>query len=305
MEIRQVEPEVRTVSLEGLYLSHRLQELSEIVDRPLAVANYVTDLNDVIALASVRGSPEKLRNPSDWRLFQELTAQADVIVTGTSYMTEFEERAESGQNVLTQFAKGSPFEDLGDWREQNGLKRNPDLAVVSRTLNFRFPKAISEDQRRLFVFTTHQMQDSEKANELEKAGAVVVGAGKEGVDGAAMVERLDQEGHKVIKLTTGPRVLKILMEAEFKSQESELIRRGALDRLYITKVNRNITDDLSDAITVLEGRKVEHLVSEEGGFERIEKYAQRNVTRNDGFAASQELLVYERNDITAARRLAR
>ena len=300
MEIRQLEPEGRTVSIEGLYLSHNLQELAKRTGRPIVVANYVTDLNDVIAIAGARGSPKELQNPSDWRLFQELTAQADLLITGTSYMTQFAVKGERGQNVLTQFDKGSIFEDLGDWREQNGLKRNPDLAVVSRSLKFSIPKVVSESGRRVFVFTTHLMQDGENAKELEKAGAKVIGAGKEGVDGAVMLRRLHREGHKVIKLTTGPRVLRILMEAEIKEEEAELVRRGALDRLYITRVDRKITNNLSGAITVLEGRKVDDLTSDGGGFKRIERYTQDKVKRNDGFETSQEFLVFERLEIAGA-----
>ncbi len=76
----------------------------------------------MIAIEGVRGSPEELKNPTDWRLFQELTAQADVLITGASYMHDFVDQGESVQNVLTQFDKGSAFEDLGIWREQHGLK---------------------------------------------------------------------------------------------------------------------------------------------------------------------------------------
>ena len=300
MEIRQLEPEERPVSLEGMYLSHNLQELANRIDRPIVVANYVTDLNDVIAVEDVRGAPEKLKNPPDWRLFQELTAQADVVITGTSFMREFAEKDANDRNVLTQFDKGSAFEDLGDWRERYGLARNPDLAVVSRSLNFSIPKTISEGGRRIFIFTTYLIQDSEKAKELENASAEVIGAGQEGVDGAVMVERLGQEGHKVIKMTTGPRVLKILMDAEFRNQEGKVLRKGALDRLYITRVDRKITNDLSSAITVLKGRKVDDLTSERGGFKRIERYAQDNVMRNDGFETSQEFLVFERRGILPA-----
>ncbi|GMR09800.1 MAG: hypothetical protein BMS9Abin28_0620 [Anaerolineae bacterium] len=299
MEIRQIEPEERRVSLEGMYLSHRLQELSKRIVRPIVVANYVTDLNDMIAVEGVRGSPEELKNPSDWRLFQELTAQADAIITGASYMTEFEENGESVQNVLTQFDKGSNFEDLGDWREQNGLKRNPDLVVVSRSLNFSVPDAILESGRKILIFTTDRMQNSENGEELEKAGATVIGAGEEGVDGAVMIERLGQEGYGVIKMITGPRVLKILMVAEFTNQEGEVIRRGALDRLYITRVDRKITEDLSTAITVLEGRKVDDLASEGGCFRLIQRYAHDKVTGNDGVETSQEFLVFERRDIAS------
>ena len=279
-EIRQIEPEEKPVQLEGMYLNHNLQELAKKLGRPVVIANYITDLNDVIAVKDVRGAPEKLKNPSDWRLFQELTAQADVIITGTSYMSEFAGKGESGQNVLTQFDKGGTFEGLGDWRDQNSLKRNPDLVVVSRSLNFSIPKTISESGRKIFIFTIDSMQDSEKTKELKKAGATVIGSGKEGVDGTVMVNRLGQEGYKVIKLTTGPRVLKILMDAK------------VLDRLYITRVNRTITDDLANAVTVLKDKRVDGLLNE--GFRRIKRYRQDKVTTNDGYATSQEFLVYEK-----------
>ncbi len=295
--VRQIEPEDRLMSLEGLYLSHGLQELAKRIDRPIVVANYVTDLNDVIAVEGERGSPENLKNPTDWRLFQEITAQSDAIITGASYMNDFSERAESVQNVLTQFGKGSPFEDLGDWREQKELTRNPDLVVVSRSLNFNLPKAITESGRQVFIFTTYRMQDSENAKELGKAGATVIGAGEEGVNGALMIERLGHEGYKVIKIITGSRVLKLLMDAEFKNQEGEVIRRGALDRLYITRVDKKITDDWSNAITVLEGRKIDDLASKGGGFRLTERYSQDKITGNDGVETSQEFLVYERIDL--------
>jgi len=293
MVIRQIEPEERRVSLEGMYLSHGLQELAKSLDRPIVVANYVTDLNDVIAIKGVRGSPEELKNSSDWRLFQELTAQADVLITGASYMNDFVEKGESVQNVLTQFDKGSSFEDLGIWREKHGLERNPDLVIVSRSLSFSLPEAIFQSGRRALIFTTSRMRDSENAKELEIAGATVIAAGHEGVDGAAMVERLEHEGYKVIKMITGPRVLRLLMDAQFKSQEGELLRKGALDRLYITRVDRKITDDWSSAITVLEGRRVDDLATEGGGFRLIQRYT------HSAIETSLEFLVYERHDLTS------
>ena len=279
-EIRQIEPEEKPVQLEGMYLNHNLQELAKKLGRPVVIATYITDLNDVIAVKDVHGAPEKLKNPSDWRLFQELIAQADVIITGTSYMSEFAGKGESGQNVLTQFDKGGTFEGLGDWRVKNSLKRNPDLAVVSRSLDFEIPEGIITKGREIFVFTTYNMANSDKAQKLKDAGATVMGAGDEGVDGTVMVNRLGQEGYKVIKLTTGPRILKILMDAK------------VLDRLYITRVNRTITDDLANAVTVLKGKRVDGLLKE--GFRRIKRYRQDKVTTNDGFNTSQEFLVYEK-----------
>ena len=169
--------------------------------------------------------------------------------------------------------------------------------IVSRSLNFRIPKNIAESRRSIYIFTTNLMQNSKRARELERTGASIIEAGKDGVDGAEMVERLNKQGYKVIKMTTGPRVLKLLMDAEFKNQKGEVIRRGALDRLYITRVDRSITDDLSNAITVLEGRKVDDLITEGGGYKRIERYIQDSVSTYDGFETSQEFLVYETNDL--------
>ncbi len=178
----------------------------------------------------------------------------------------------------------------------HGLKRNPDLVIVSRSLSFSLPANILESGRRALIFTTHRMSDSENAKELERTGATVIGAGNEGVDGAAMIERLNHEDYRVIKMITGPRILRILMDAQFKSQGGELLREGALDRLYITRVDRKITDDWSAAITVLEGRRVDDLATEGGEFRLIQRYSHDIVI---GIGASQEFLVYERCDLTS------
>jgi hypothetical protein len=97
-------------------------------------------------------------------------------------------------------------------------------------------------------------------------------------------------------MITGPRVLRILMDAQFKSQRGELLRKGALDRLYITRVDRKITYDWSSAITVLEGRRVDHLATEDGEFKLIQRYSH---DIKPGIEASQEFLVYERCDLTS------
>jgi len=274
-EVRQIEPVEKLVELEGMYLNHNLQELAKRKGRPIVTTGYVTDINDVIAVKGVRGAPEKLKNPSDWRLFQELIAQSDIIITGTGYMSQFDE---SSQNVLTQFEEGGGFKDLGVWREQNGLKRSPDVAVVSRSLDFNIPKGVISTDRKVFVFTIYDMIDSDKAKKLREAGAKVIGAGEKGVDGKIMVGELGKKGYRVIKNTTGTRVLEILMPV--------------LDRLYIARVNRKITDDLSNATTVLEDQKIDDLSSK--GFRVIERYVQDKVTTNDGFTTSQEFLVYEK-----------
>ena len=268
IELEQTVPKTERVQLEGLYLGHNLRERASKLGRPIVIANYITDKNDVIARKSTPGAAAELKNPDDWRLFQELTAQADAIITGPNYLNQFNER---GQNVLTQFESGGEFETLGAWRLSHGYSsRNPDIVVASRSLDFEIPKNLGE--RKIIIFTTYDGQHSQKAEELREAGATVIGAGKAGVEGKIMLQELGKLGYKVIKNTTGPSVLKILLDG------------NVLDRLYITRVHREIkSNDPDDLLTVLTKGKVEDLP----GFKLIEKYHQEA-------PISQDFLVYEK-----------
>lgn len=239
------------------------------------IANYVTDQNDVIAIKGKRGAPEKLKNPSDWRLFQELTAQAGIIITATSYIRQF---SKGSQNVLSQFEAGGEFEDLGKWRLKRGLKRNPDIAVLSRSLDFDIPQVLLSKDRKVIVFTTASMVDSKAARKLRNDGAEILAAGYEGVKGKILSEVLKKKGYGVIKNTTGPRILELLMPV--------------LDRLYITRVKRAITKDFSKAIFVFKDKKVDELVKQD--FKLVEIYRQERVTTNDGCITSQKFLVFEK-----------
>lgn len=112
-------------------------------------------------------------------------------------------------------------------------------------------------------------------------GVYVIGTGVDGVDGKQMVDFLLGQGEKVIKMTTGPRVLKILMDA------------GVLDELYVTRVNRAIDAKPEDTQTILGDRKIKDLpdfvkdpdpVHEEG------------VTTEDGQTVSQDFEIYDNKD---------
>jgi riboflavin biosynthesis pyrimidine reductase len=265
-----------------MYLRHNLQELAKKKGHPIVITSYVTDKNDVISLQSDSSPPKEIKSKKDWRLFQELTVQADVIITGTGYLNRFAELGEEAQNVLTQFDEGGEFQELGEWRLKNGYtNRYPDIAVVSRSLDFKIPQALIDSGRKVIIFTTYEMKDSEIARELGKPDNVTIfGAGENGVDGAKMIKQLGDESYQVIRMATGPRVLKILMDA------------NVLDRLYITRVDRKITDDPSSAITVLKGRKVDELAG--NGYKLSERYVQDEVVTEDGQSTSQEYLVYEK-----------
>lgn len=276
--MKEIEPKVNEVK--GLYLRLDLQEISKNLHRSFVIANYVCDQNDVIAKKrdGQFQVPWELKNDPDWRLFQELTAQSDVIITGTGYLQRFAKMGKRAQDVINQFSKSGDFSDLGDWRDARGMKRNPDIAVVSRSLDFEIPEVIFSENRRVYVFTTNEGANSPKAKQYRNAGAEVLAAGEIGVAGDLMISELSSRGYKVIKNTTGPRVLDLL------------IKGNVLDAIFITRVHKEINAGSADIQTVLHNKKLENL--EEYKYKRL--FYLEEVKAGDGSLISEDFGVYNR-----------
>lgn len=284
-EIMEVLPERKIVYLEGLYLGHNLHRVSESLGKTLVYANYISDLDDVIAVKDSDGLfqvPKALKNPDDWRLFQELEAQADVTITSRAYLRRIALRSDRAQNVLMQFETGNEFEKLGEWRLQHGFKsRSPDVAIVGRRLDFIIPESVIQSGRKIIIFTTYEMANSADGKRLEDLGIVLVGSGVEGVEGKSMIDYLaTQRGYRTIYMVTGPSVVKILLDAK------------VLDRLYLTQIHRKISaDDPASVKKILHNGKK---VSELGDFVLTKKYLQDKVVTEDHTITSQEFLLYEK-----------
>jgi riboflavin biosynthesis pyrimidine reductase len=225
--------------LEGLYLEHDLQSTGA-AGRPFVYSNFVTSLDGRIAVPDKNGKlgvPETIANDRDWRLFQELAFQADLVITSGRYLRDYE--AGKSQEILQAY-DDPQFEDLCRWRESRRLPPRQDLAVVSGSGDFPIPGVLRSGGRRIFVFTTESVR-REALIRLEAHAEVVV-AGEDSVDGASMIETLHGHGYRTIYNAAGPQVLHLLIES------------GSLDRLYLTQVGR-----------VLGGEKIATLV-EGGGF---------------------------------------
>lgn len=280
-----IEMEKHIDKVEGLYLERDLQGLAKKIGRMLVIANYVSDRNDIIARRDESGEfqvAKELKNSSDWRLFQELTAQADIIITGSGYLKRYAKKGNSAENVIDQFSEGGKFQSLGEWRLNHGFKnRNPDLAIVSRSLDFEIPDSALTEGRRVIIFTTYKGSSliNPKSQEFRQRGIMVMGCGVDGVDGKVMTDFLaDKMKYKVAKMTTGPRVLKILMDA------------NVLDELYVTQVQREIMAPVEDTQTILMGKgKVKDLMD----FELTSVYSQNGIKVEDGSVVSQKFLVYD------------
>ncbi len=214
------------VALEGLYLGHDLRRHSEQLGRPFVYTNYVTSIDGRIAIPRPEGKgmmvPRETANDRDWRLFQELAVQADVIISSGRYLRDYAEG--KAQEILRVYDEPR-FADLGRWRAERGLPDYPDLAIVSGSLDFPVPPFQTEGGRRVTVIT-HAAADAARRRKLEKEGARVVDAGPSDVTGAAAIAALGELGYRTIYMATGPRVHHLLLAD------------NALDRLYTTVAHR-------------------------------------------------------------------
>jgi hypothetical protein len=282
--IDQVFPVRKQVALEGLYLDQKLMDMATEIGRSVVLTDYLTDQNGVVAKAGEDGKfqiPAELKNPSDWGRYQELMAQADVTISSGSYF----KRLKTSQDILYQFEPGGAFEKLGDWRLSAGYQdRSPDLAILSRHLDFELPTELVRSGRRIVIFTTDSMADSEQARTLEHANARVVGSGEPGVDGGRMIATLaDELGYRVIMMVSGPNVLDLLLSAK------------RLDLLYVTQAQVELPfDDPAKVQTMLVGGRK---ISELHEFQLAHQFMQKDVVTEAGSRISQSFLRYDRKDI--------
>ncbi len=289
--VTEVLPEKKQLPLKGLYLAQRLADMAAALERALVLTTFLTDRNGVIAKADEDHHfhvPAETRNASDWRLSQELMAQADVLIIGGSYLKRLEAPGSQAQDILHQFEPGGEFEDLGEWRLHEGYqKRSPDLAVIAQDLDFKIPERVMKSGRRIPVFTTDSMAKSDEAKAFAAAGTPVIGAGALGVHAGRMIDYLQREMRaRVIVMASGPRVLELLLQGK------------RLDLLYLTRVQREISfDDPSRVLTLLpSGKKVQDL----GEFHLTHEYQQDRAVAGDGSPISQSFFRYDSKSLPGA-----
>jgi len=210
--------------LHGLYLSHNLRQFATDI-QPFVYSNFVVSLDGRIAVPHPSRPglvvPESIANDRDWRLFQELAVQADVLFTSGRYLRDV---ADGRAQEILRVYDDPRFKDLGAWRAARGLSPQPDLAVISAGLDFPVPEVLTQGGRRVFVVTV-ESADAGRKRALSRNAQVMI-AGEHRVDGKRMVDSLFAEGYRLFYNVTGPKVLHLLLEA------------GLLDRLYLTLAGR-------------------------------------------------------------------
>ena len=224
--------------LHGLYLDDEFPKSQA----PFLYGNYVTSLDGRIAFKGSDegdGVPEDITNPRDWRLFRELAARSDVMLVSGSYLRR--RGAGSAQEILALRHEDDP-DSLEAWREQRGYPPLPDIAIVSRELDFPVPLELSSGKRRVFVITGRDGAGSDSAR-LREQDVEIVCTGGEGVRGDELVSILQRRGYHRVYNAAGPGVHRLLLGA------------GKPDRLYLTFAPRLLAGD--EFYTVVSGSRLE------------------------------------------------
>ena len=209
------------IGLQGLYLGHQLHQLGT-AEHPFVYANFLSSIDGRIAITDpqtgLSATPDNLTSSEDFRLFQELQAQADCLITHGGYLRSL---AKGRLGNILQVGLRAEAKDLSAWRQQNGLAAQPDLVIASASLDFPMPESLANYQQQVLIATSTQA-DPQRIRDWQQQGYQVVIAGDEMVDGGQLVELLSQRGYKSLYLIAGPQML------------ATMIRNQKLQRLYLT-----------------------------------------------------------------------
>jgi riboflavin biosynthesis pyrimidine reductase len=226
-----------TRALNGTYLSHDLQ-LQGSPEQPFVYANFVSSLDGRIAVVEADTGEsyvlEDLTSGHDWRLFQELQAQADCMVTHGGYLRAL---AQGKFQDILQVGLTEQAMDLAAWRSNHRLGRQPSIAIVSRTLDFPVPPSLERHEQRVHIITADGAPADRVAFWREHGCEIVFAGSGASVEGASMIRALADRGYARLYLLAGPQMLETVL------------RDRLLSRLYLTLTHQLIGGELFHTLT--------------------------------------------------------
>ena len=223
--LRLFPPPACTQPLRGLYLDEILPPPAS--PAPATVyANFVSSLDGRIAVTNESGLshvPDGLTNPRDWRLFRELQAHADCLLTHGGYLRAL---ASGRLGNVMQAGLGDDGGDIAQWRATQGMPEQPAVAILSTSLDLAVPESLAAHGQPVHVLTTAEACP-QRVEALRDAGFEVAVTGPGAwVRSRDAVEWLAGRGYRRLYLQTGPRVL------------ASALRERVLSRLYLTISHR-------------------------------------------------------------------
>ena len=210
-----------TSPLEGLYLDLNLHR--QAADGEMLIyANYIASLDGRISVAGEDGEqqvPSSIANGRDWRLYQELAAQSDIMLTSARY---FRQLARGRAQDLLPVGRDPAYADLAEWRAQQGLAPQPAVAILSRSLDIPDAALDAVQDRDIYVLTA-KTADTGAIERLRARGIEVIVAGYRSVEGAQLRDALIRLGFRSAYMIAGPEV------------HATLLAAGVLNRLFLTQ----------------------------------------------------------------------
>jgi len=238
--LKQLFPLQQELPLQGVYLALNLHQQAKQGD-VLVYANYIASLDGRIALFDEAmgeyAVPKSIANGRDWRLYQELAGQADVMLTSARY---FRQLAENKAQDLLPVGSGAKYADIKLWRERQGLKPQPDVMVLSNSLNIPLTALEKVQDRQVIVLTSSQ--NMSKIETLENAGVLVKQTDE--VTGKFVRQTLTHLNYRSAYMIAGPQVHSTLMA---DSCVDELFLTTHFTLLGGTKVSGLVDVDLPQA----------------------------------------------------------
>ncbi len=210
--------------LNGLYLGQSLVSASYSGKRPFIYSNFISSLDGRIAVPGPHRSthqvPPAIANARDWRLFQELAAHADLVITSARY---FRQVCDNEAQAELPIGSAPEFDDLRDWRNMQGLSPQPDIAVFSASLDIP-ATALNQYRDRRILLLTGAAADPEKLAAIKASSPiqVITCGNRADVDASTLRDKLAEHGYQHVYAIAGPSVLHALLQGK------------ALDRLYHT-----------------------------------------------------------------------
>lgn len=237
--LRLFPPSPTKVELERLYLKHHGWYQPD-QKKPTVVANFLTSLDGRIAVSENSNSkpylPKSLTSKEDFRLFLELYAQADCLITHGGYLRAL---AEKKLGNILQLPKDEEFKYLAVWRQQQGLKPHPDIVIASSSLNFPMHPSVQENGQKIYIATGQESEPS-KREKWQQLGYEVLSAGNSKlVEGASLVAALAERNYQHIYLIAGPKMLHTMVQDQ------------QLDKIYLSSSHQFLGGEVFR--TVLDG----------------------------------------------------
>lgn len=232
-------------ALKNLYL-YKHGWYSANIEQPIVTANFLSSLDGRIAISpddsegkdenSSTALPKSLTSQEDFRLFLELHAQADCLITHGGYMRSLSENKLG--NIL-QLPKDRDCEDLYNWRALQGLTPQPAVVIASASLDFPMHPSLKENNQQVYI-ASGKNADENKVKQWQSEGYEVLIAGQSNfVEGKALIDALHAKDYKHFYLIAGPKMLHTMVNDQ------------QLSKIYLTHAQQLLGGNLFS--TILDG----------------------------------------------------